>query len=73
MNYNEHTLQPCPKCSYNAYEIIDGHYYCTECHEQYLNVIVEETDEFAQTETKKSTITLKPKEKKAEGEININY
>jgi Zinc-finger of RNA-polymerase I-specific TFIIB, Rrn7 len=71
MNHNEVVLLPCTKCNYNVYELIDGYYYCTECHEQYANKIVIETNEFEQTtEVRKSTITIKSTTGKERSEKN---
>ncbi|KAL7019427.1 hypothetical protein ACKWTF_011119 [Chironomus riparius] len=38
---------PCKNCGFNNYELVDGHYYCTECHELVENIVEKEIDEFA--------------------------
>lgn len=52
-------LPPCTSCGFNEFELIDGHFYCTECNLQCANVIAIEYDEFAQGETQKSKIKVK--------------
>lgn len=63
-------LNECSNCGFNYYELIAGHYYCTECHQQHLNIVAKEHDEFAQGDTQKSTIKVKAKvEKNSEGKM----
>ena len=57
-------LNECTNCAYFHYELIDGHYYCTECHQQYANIVAIEHDEFAQADTQKSTLKVKLKVEK---------
>jgi uncharacterized Zn finger protein (UPF0148 family) len=39
--------EACKNCGFLTFELIDGHYYCTECYEQFDNVAKKEFDEFA--------------------------
>lgn len=36
--------QPCKNCGYDIYELVDGHYYCLECHEVLENIVEKEID-----------------------------
>ncbi|XP_070507699.1 TATA box-binding protein-associated factor RNA polymerase I subunit B [Chironomus tepperi] len=37
---------PCKNCGFNNYELVDGQYYCTECHELVENIVEKEIDEY---------------------------
>lgn len=38
--------KPCKNCGFNNFELVDGHYYCTECHELVENIIEKEIDDY---------------------------
>jgi len=38
--------RPCNNCGFNDYELVDGHYYCKECHELVENIVEKEIDEY---------------------------
>lgn len=59
METGEIKLNECSSCGFCYYELIDGHYYCTECHHQYENVAAIEHDEFTQGDRQKSKFKVK--------------
>lgn len=62
METGEIKLNPCLNCNFSYYELVDGHYYCTECHQQYTNVAAVEHDEFTQGDRQpKSKLKVKAK------------